>query len=111
MKTPMMLTLGLIIGGYAAPAFSQALPRYDVDAYCDEVMEFGGGSMMIRNGCIEMEQTSYNQLKQIWGGLSARTRSYCDEVARFSGGGSYSTLDGCVEMETNAASAPSAFEY
>lgn len=41
---------------------------------------------MIYNGCIDMEQTAYDGLKSGWAGISSRTQSYCDEVARVTGG-------------------------
>lgn len=87
------------------------MPRYDVEAYCQDVAGAGGGSSMIYNGCIDMEQAAYDKRKAGWAQLSARIRSYCNEVARAGGGGSYSILDGCIDMESDAASAPSRFRY
>ena len=52
---------------------------------------------------MDMEQASYDALKARWTELSPRIKSYCDQVARFAGKGSYSTLQGCVEMEEDAA--------
>lgn len=65
---------------------------------------------MIFNGCMDMEQQSYNSLKPVWAQISARSRSYCDEVARVSGG-SYGILEGCLDMETDAANSTPSFKY
>lgn len=65
---------------------------------------------MIFNGCIDMEQQAYDALKQYWATLPARPRNYCNEVAKVTGG-SYSILEGCIEMETEAAGAQKSFEY
>lgn len=65
---------------------------------------------MIYNGCIEQEQMSYNSLKSRWATLPQKTRSYCDEIARFSEG-SYMILSGCVDMENSAASEANEFKF
>lgn len=88
------------------------MPRYDPAAYCDEVAAFGGSySELTRDGCMDMEQASYDALKARWDELSPRIRAYCDEVARFGGKGSYSTLQGCVDMEQGAAARNRAREF
>lgn len=109
MKVTRTLLAGLL-SAISAPVLAQDLPRYPVESYCQEVADVSGGSSMIYNGCIDMEQTSYNNLKSKWGRVPARSRSYCDEVARVVGG-SYSTLEGCVQMENDAASSTPSFEY
>lgn len=91
-------------------AAAQSLPRYDVEAYCQQVADVSGGSSMIYNGCIKMEQEAYNDLKASWSAISSTTKSYCDEVARVSDG-SYSILKGCIEMESDAASNTPEFKY
>jgi len=93
-----------------APAAAQDMPRYDVPAYCNQVADVSGGSSMIYNGCIEMEQDAYDGLKASWSGISSRARSYCDEVARVSGG-SYSILQGCIDMESDAAASTPEFKF
>jgi hypothetical protein len=65
---------------------------------------------MIYNGCVDMEQTTYNWLKARWSAIPSRIQSYCDEVGRVSGG-SYSILEGCIAMETEAANGTSTFKY
>jgi hypothetical protein len=80
------------------------IPRYDPSAYCDELAGFGGAySETARDGCMDMEQSSYDSLKAEWAGLSPRIRRYCDELATFGGKGSYMAFKGCVDMEKGAA--------
>jgi hypothetical protein len=93
-----------------ATTWAQDLPHYDVAAYCRQVSDVSGGSAMIYNGCIEMEQDAYNKRKADWPSLSPKTRDYCDEVGRVSGG-SYSILDGCIDLEVGAAGSTPAFKY
>jgi len=92
------------------PAFAQAIPRYNVEGYCQQVAEISGGSGMIFNGCMDMEQQAYNALKPVWAQIPGSSRNYCDEVARVSGA-SFSILKGCIDMETNAANSPRSFNY
>ena len=90
------------------PAVAVELPNYDPEAYCDRVMEMSGGSMMIRNGCIQNEQTAYDDLKESWGSLPEATANYCARVGEMSGG-SYMIAKGCVTNETDASQAPKSF--
>ena len=92
------------------PAVAGEIPRFDVKGYCNSVADISGGSSMIYNGCIDMEQQAYNALKSSWAGLPDRQQKYCHEVAEISGG-SYMILKGCIDMESDAAGAPSTFEY
>lgn len=94
----------------ASPAFADSVPRYDVAGYCQTVSDVSGGSAMIYNGCVDMEQIAYNGLKARGSSIPSRVRSYCDEVGRVSGG-SYSILEGCIAMETEAANGTSTFKY
>ncbi|MCD1626314.1 hypothetical protein K7H22_09955 [Seohaeicola saemankumensis] len=89
---------------------AQTIPRYNVEGYCQQVADVSGGSAMIFNGCMDIEQQLYNALKPVWAQISGKSRNYCDEVAQVSGG-SYSILKGCMDMETNAANAPRSFDY
>ncbi|MEZ5769286.1 MAG: hypothetical protein R3D80_17655 [Paracoccaceae bacterium] len=107
----MRLLLGPLAALLGSPALAD-MPRYDVEAYCKEVAGFGGEySELMYDGCFEMEQAAYNDLKPRWDGLGATLRSYCDQVATFAGGGSYSMLEGCVQMEEQAASTNNTFQY
>ncbi len=94
----------------ATSALAQSLPRYDPATYCKGVSDFSGGSSVVYKGCIEMEQTSYNELKPKWPALSSNTRNHCEEVARFSDG-SYVILKGCVDMEADAAASTPEFKF
>ena len=91
-------------------AHAGSIPRYDVESYCTEVMNVSGGSKMIFNGCIDMEQSAYNNLKRSWASLPSQTKSYCDEVGDVAGG-SYAILEGCIQMENQASDNTSVFEY
>lgn len=95
---------------FAVPANAQTIPRYNVDGYCQKVADVSGGSAMIFNGCMDMEQQAYNAVKPVWAQIPSKSRNYCDEVARVSGG-SYSILKGCIDMEANAANSPRSFDY
>lgn len=65
---------------------------------------------MVMNGCMDMEQKSYDQLKQTWASISGEIKTHCQEVAEF-GGGDYMTLKGCIDMEQRAVSTPRKFNY
>ncbi|RRI02296.1 hypothetical protein EH240_12575 [Mesorhizobium tamadayense] len=83
-------------------AHAQQIPRYDAAAYCRQISDTGGGSAVVYNGCMDMEQNAYNKRKPQWPSLPAKTRAYCDSLARMGGGGSYTVLDGCIDMEIGA---------
>lgn len=106
------LIAGLALAAVAAPAWgAEEIPRYDVEAECETVASFGGSySSTTYNGCMQMEQNAYNLLKEEWQSLSPSIRQECESVASF-GGGSYSTLEGCVRMEQDAANNKQGFEY
>jgi hypothetical protein len=105
-----LFTKSLLLTCLAIRAQAQTIPSYDVEVYCRQVADVSGGSAMVFNGCIDMEQQSYDVLKTLWAQLPGNSRNYCDEVARISGG-SYGILQGCIEIETDAASSPRSFEY
>ncbi|EMG51223.1 hypothetical protein WYI_23565 [Ochrobactrum sp. CDB2] len=94
----------------ATSALAQSLPRYDPTTYCKGVADVSGGSSVVYKGCIEMEQSSYNELKPKWSGLTSSTRNHCEEVARYSDG-SYVILKGCVDMEAGAAASTPEFKF
>lgn len=88
----------------STPTLANDLPRFNVDQQCDEIANFGGSySEMTKQGCMQMEQQAYNQLKPTWGSLPDAMQTQCLEIASFGGPGSYSTLQGCIQMEQNAA--------
>lgn len=102
--------MAAVFASLALSAQAQTIPRYDVEDYCQQVAEVSGGSAMIFNGCMDMEQQAYNALKPDWAQIPSKSRNYCDEVAKVSGG-SYGILKGCMDMETDAAKAPRSFDY
>lgn len=95
----------------ASAGSAQSLPRYDPAAHCEIVADTAEGSRVIYNGCMEMEQDAYDDLKTEWSGLSSNTRDHCDEVARSGGEGTYAILQGCVDMETEAAGSAPEFRF
>ncbi|PAU76547.1 hypothetical protein [Halomonas salipaludis] len=95
-----------------AMAHAQDIPRYDVEDHCEQVAGFGGSfSNSTYNGCIQMEQSAYNGLRDQWQQLPASIRQHCNDVASFGGAGSYSTLQGCVQMEVSAGENRDSFSF
>ncbi len=92
-------------------ASAQSIPRYNPAAHCEVVADTASGSRVIYNGCMQMEQEAYNDLKGSWSELSAKTRSHCDKVARSGGKGTYAILKGCIDMEAEAAADEPEFEF
>lgn len=105
-----VITIAAIALLWSVQAIAQDMPRFDVEAHCEEIAEFGGGSHQIYNGCIQMEQGAYNTLKGRWANVSARIRNHCVDIAQF-GGGSYQILHGCVQMEEDAAGNRQSFSF
>jgi len=102
--------LVLLLSSASQLALAQDMPRFDVEAHCEEVAEFADGSHQIFNSCIQMEQNAYNGLKAHWANVGGRIRSHCQEVAQFSGG-SYQILQSCVQMEEDAAGNRQSFSF
>jgi hypothetical protein len=103
MKASVVLTAAVLAAGGASQSRAQGLPQFDVAAYCRVVAGIGGNySQMLFGGCMDMEQSSYDALKQGWGQVPQATQQYCLQVARVGGPGSYMLLQGCVQMETAA---------
>lgn len=93
-------------------ATAQDIPRYDVAGHCAQVAAVGGApSEVARNGCIQMEQAAYDNLKRSWSAFPAPTRAHCNRVATFSGPGSYNILKGCIDMEQAARGTAPSFKY
>lgn len=107
-----MAWIGAGLALLAATAQANELPRFDVEAQCEQVASFGGDfSNTTYNGCIQMEQSAYNRLRENWASLPGNIRRQCVEVATFGGPGSYSTLGGCVDMEVQAGSNRQSFSF
>lgn len=109
-KVEMTAAAMIIFGQWAASAAAQDIPRYNPSEHCQKVADVSGGSSMIYNSCIEMEQNAYDKRKANWSSLSTKSRSYCDEVAKVSGG-SYAILDSCIDMETDASTSTPEFRF
>lgn len=96
-------------------AHAGELPRYDVKAWCHELATSGGSfSEVLYGTCMDQEQSAYNQLKEKWTTAPAKTRQWCDELARAGGGaGSYTLLQTCLDQELRAAdeNKTKTFEY
>lgn len=100
----------ILFATYANPA--KAMPRYDPEGHCQQVASVGGGSSaMIYNGCLQNEQTHYDQLKTQWAELPDQMRQHCDQVARVGGFGSYMILKGCIDNELRAVQRKPEFKF
>ena len=66
---------------------------------------------MLMNSCMDMEQTAYDNLKPKWAAISKNIQDQCNQVASMGGSGSYSLLEQCIKMETDAAAKPSKFKF
>lgn len=97
---------------FSSMAMANELPRYDVEAHCEKIATVGGDrSAMMYNGCIDMEQDSYNSIRDMWGDLPGETQQHCTRIAEVGGTGSYQMLSGCIDMETSAANNQSEFSF
>src|SRR4051812_20481879 len=84
-------------------AHSGEVPFYSVEQWCNKVAHSSGArSETIYGGCIDLEQSAYDTLRNIWSPLPADTQVWCDKVARSSGTGSYKILNECVEDQETA---------
>lgn len=104
----LFVAVTLVMTTHAAMAAD--LPRYDVEGYCNEVVEFSGGGHSLFNGCIKMEQQAYNALKSDWAQIPDDTQQYCMEVSEFSDA-AYSLLKGCIDNEISEASNRQQFSF
>lgn len=93
------MTLSLISSAHA-----QSIPFYDVKTACQRLAGYGGSySNLTYIGCMDMEQSTYNDLKSRWDRIPGYIKRQCMELAKYGGGGSHLTLGGCVDMEMDAA--------
>lgn len=87
------------------PAWAEEIPRYDVEAYCEEVAGLGSSySEFLEGACFDQEQRAYDLLKLDWAQIPQRMRSHCDDVATLGGDGSYFMLEACIDQEKRSAS-------
>jgi len=98
-----VLSFIAFIGTDRGYAQTPELPSYEVEKWCDVVARSAGSrSELIYGGCIEQEQSAYDELKERWASLPVQTRHWCQQVAKSGGKGSYAILNGCVEQEIAA---------
>lgn len=111
----LILTLAafaVVIGLAPAAGAQSTVPRYDPDRWCKQVASsVGGFSDTIMRGCLDGEQEAYNDLKETWQNVPAKTKKWCNQLAKSTGGGSYELLKGCIESETEAADENSKSEF
>jgi hypothetical protein len=109
-----MKRLAFLVAGIFATVtvvYAQQIPRYDVAGYCRQLSDTGGGSAIVYNGCIDMEQNATTSASRNGLPYRRKTRTYCDSLARMGGGGSYTVLDACIDMEIGAAGSTPDFKY
>ncbi|MDV7341791.1 hypothetical protein RYZ26_19480 [Terasakiella sp. A23] len=106
----LIIYLSFVFLAFSETANASELPRYDVNGHCENVSKVSGGSNMIFNSCIDMEQKAYVNIKTTWSETPQKTQSHCDQVGKVSGG-SYSILESCIKMEMRANKNKKKFEY
>lgn len=89
---------------------NKSVPRYDVDAYCENVKNVSGGSYQIYNTCIDAQQSAYDKIKSVYPTVNMETAKYCEQVAEVSGG-SYQILETCIQQESTAAGGKKKFKF
>jgi hypothetical protein len=72
---------------------------FDIQAHCQQVGEFAGGSYVIEEGCQRNEREAQAKLARMV--IPERIKTHCQEVGQFAGG-SYSIMLGCVRNEIEA---------
>lgn len=96
----------------ALPATADGIPRFDVESHCEEIANLGGSfSGQLFNGCLNLEQSAYDDLKARWSEIPVGMREHCLSVATFGGNGNYQILGGCIELEQEAATERPSFEF
>ncbi len=96
---------GFVIGLWAlfssSIAHANALPRFDVPAYCRNVAGATGSySSTIYGSCIDIEQQAYNALALTWDRNAPHSQEYCGQVAKTVG--SYQILQECLKQEASS---------
>lgn len=94
------------------PCASTVPPRFDPETHCDRVGSVTGApSELIKSGCLESEQDSYDSVKRVWADIPDATQKHCTTVALTQVGGSYMILDGCLQQEAEAKKSNSSFKF
>jgi len=108
----------IIINKYASEYSSNientdnAPPQFDATTHCNHIANISGStSEIVRSGCLEQEQESYNKIKSIWKTIPTATKDQCTNVAKTSEPGSYIVLDGCIEQEIQSKRANESFQF
>ena len=96
-------------------SYRAGMPYYFTYGHCQRISSVGGGtSEVIRNGCLQQEQSSYDALKPVWNTLPEDLRLHCEGIAaegNIGNEGSYFILRGCVQQELDAAARNRAFKF
>jgi hypothetical protein len=86
----------------ATPALAIDLPRFDVEAHCDQLGGLAGRySDTIEKECFETEQRAYDKLKLVWNDAPDEVRRRCLAIAT-TASANYTLLKGCVDVEMRA---------
>ena len=80
----------------ATPSAAMDLPRYDSDAYCLELAQYGGGAADLVDHCIALEGQALALVIQRWPTLSMATQQDCIQITLM-GGESYDLLKTCID--------------
>lgn len=81
-----------------------AIPRFDSEGYCRQIERRTGldGNSIVPS-CLASEQESLEALRGLWPQVPDQIRITCEQRVRATTTGSYAALQGCVDMEEEAA--------
>ncbi|MFN3232489.1 MAG: hypothetical protein ACE363_10055 [Alphaproteobacteria bacterium] len=85
-----------VLSGVSA-AYAAELPTYDMDVYCQELAQHGGGAAELVADCMRLEETARTELALTWDSLAANTQDSCIQIGEMSGL-SYDLLKACVDQ-------------
>lgn len=108
----MLLVAGMMVACGAAHA--QSVPHFNVESACKEVATNGGlYSHTTYVDCVDMEQDSYQKVKNRWFSTSGEIRAMCLDLVKTGGLPMYSNLSDCIDMEEDSKekSHTKRFEY
>jgi len=88
------------------------IPKFNVNAMCEKLATSSGKtSEMVRQGCYQQEQASYNTVKNLWMKIPLSMQEECVAIAKASGSGSYMVLDGCITQEMSSKDSNENFQF
>ena len=96
----------VVMSLYPPGAIAQNLPNFAPDAYCQRMAGIGGFSRETYGGCLGLERRALDALRSNWTSVPSSIRVRCTRMATVGENGSYSTLQGCIDMELAAPAAP-----